>query len=71
MKVTIDIPEVVADLVLDSVAEGTGFDSKTGLTREAHLQKQVVRVVTGMVANGAMKKALADTKLAMEANPIT
>lgn len=70
MTLNINIPDAIANDVLDNICTATNYDAASGKTKGQWAKEQMIRIMKNVAANGAMKNAQNTTKATLDAAAI-
>jgi hypothetical protein len=71
MTLTINIPDAVANDVVNGICAATNYDAGSGKTKAQWAKEQLIRSMKALATNGAVKSAMTTTKATLDAAAIT
>jgi hypothetical protein len=66
MTLTINIPDAVANDVVNGICAATNYNAASGKTKAAWAKEQLILHMKRVAANGAMRSAMETTKTALD-----
>ena len=71
MTLTINIPDAVANDVVNGICAATNYDAASGKTKAQWAKEQLIKAMKSMAANGAVKSAMTTTRATLDAAAIS
>jgi hypothetical protein len=66
MTLSINIPDAVANDVVNGICAATNYDAASGKSKAQWAKEQIIRTLKAMAANGVAREAMTTTKAALD-----